>query len=221
VEDGQQPHWKFLVDNLPPSNQTCRVLDFGCATGDLTEYLLSLNSTLMVTAIDIDQELVDCAQAKLGKFQDSKVSTICGSGFDLDAWDYDLIYFNPPMIPNEPGFYGADGEWCMFQFFEWVRNSKASTALMLFDYCNNIKTKRGNQPLGNVIKSNQLDYNERGREARIVHDNSPVWLRQAEIKKVFPGLRFGSTNVRDENQRYRSVDRIAYAVEPLINEIRP
>ena len=221
MKDGQQPHWKFLVDSLPPTRQSYRILDFGCATGDLTEYLLGLSPAIMVTAIDTDHELVDSVYRKISKLSNSRASIICGNGFDLDASNYDMIYFNPPMVPNEPGFYGVDREWCLFHYFEWVSQSEASTALMLFDYCSNVRTSRGNQALENAVAASQLKMEEIRREARIVHDDSPIWIHQAEIKRTFPKLKFGSTTGGGQHHILRSIDRIAYSVEPRSERIKP
>ena len=88
--DGYDEHMRQFVEedsefyaytaSLLPKTENAAVLDLGCGTGLELEAFFELNKTAEVTGIDLTEAMLRALKEKL---PDKKITTICGSYFDL------------------------------------------------------------------------------------------------------------------------------------------
>ena len=89
--DGYDEHMKSNIEgaskfynftaSLLPMEKDKRIMDLGCGTGLELEELFQMNPYAKVTGIDLTEAMLETLKAK---FPDKKITTICGSFFDVN-----------------------------------------------------------------------------------------------------------------------------------------
>ena len=94
--DAQEFRWDKILEmyrSVQQEDEKCSVLDFGCGTGDLYEYMKSnLKGEFFYTGIDIVPEMIQIAQAKIPEY-DGEVycKDVVADGLDDE---FDWIFIN-------------------------------------------------------------------------------------------------------------------------------
>ena len=206
--DNQIPHWKLVHRCISPNTVFKSVLDFGCGSGELAECLLNNQQAVQVLAIEIDTEAAQKASERLAKFSREQVDVLTVDGFSLCPENYDLVVFNPPMVPGELGFFCEGVGWCFLRFLDWIAGSNTIVYVMLFDYCFNIVRNDNCSSLHKILEEKNIFYEIEFRDQRIVHDTSPIWLNRVAIAKWFPDLKFNQTMFTDHPTPKRTIERL-------------
>jgi SAM-dependent methyltransferase len=204
--DNQPEHWEFMLSALPKNQGQNRLLDFGCGSGQLAESLLEHGGIGQVVAADISLDEVTAAHERLSRFSSDRCMVIHADAFDLDPNDFDIIIFNPPMVPNEEGFFRGSRKWCFLEFLEWFSGATSVAYVLLFDYCEKFKYDDQIVILDQEIKDFDLEYKILRSAQRIVHDDSPVWVNRDLVRRWFPTLMFQQTDFGYQNVQ-RTVER--------------
>ena len=77
--DGAQEFYPYTANCLP-MQKNAEVLDLGCGTGLELDFYFRCNPTAKVTGIDFAEKMIKVLK---NKFSDKKITTICGSYFDI------------------------------------------------------------------------------------------------------------------------------------------
>lgn len=204
--DNQLEHWEFMLSALPKNQKRNRLLDFGCGNGKLVENLLEHSGIGQVVAADISHDEVTASHERLSRFHSERCMVIHADAFDLDPNDFDIVTFNPPMVPNEEGFFRGSKKWCFLEFLEWFNGATSVAYVLLFDYCEKFKHDDQIRILAQEFRNLNLEYEVVRSAQRVVHDDSPVWLNRDLVRRWFPSLKFQKTDFGYQNVQ-RTVER--------------
>ena len=79
VIEGAQEFYPYTADCLPMWDNA-KVLDLGCGKGLELDFYFKCNLTAKITGIDLAEDMLKILK---DKFSDKKLTTICGSYFDI------------------------------------------------------------------------------------------------------------------------------------------
>jgi len=123
-----------------------RILDLGSGSGIIAEECLKYSSN--VTAADISEEAIEYLVSKFG----NKITIIRSDLFSNIAGKYDVIFFNPPYLPEEGQFDialdgGKKGYELIFRFLKEVKNHLKTNGKILMVFSSFTKKEKVDKKL--------------------------------------------------------------------------
>lgn len=182
---------QILADVLCKDFKPGTLLDIGCGEGLVAISVAGRRNNVSVLGIEIDAVRCATAQDRVERAEiTNRVQIICADIFKTQLPNSDAICCNPPLLPDEQGFFvdGTPGNLFWKSLIEKVGNEQASQFiyLHLFDF-HGINHRTGELPcLEEVARTTGFSIVTLYSGVRQIGENSRIRYNLPQLVNYFP-----------------------------------